>query len=485
MLMISGTNRCRRRVGRSVTGVQAASHGRRAARPRTRIRARLPSAWRSRPPPGVNVVDVLRHPTTPQRLRLARAVLVVVAVLTGLTGTVVAEQAPGSVGRIDNRTVRALVATRQAHAYLVDADRVAIHSFGNDDVLLGGPGQRYQDAVTGASRAIEQLAETLGGGPDDQQLPAINAELVTYMGLIEQADAAHRAEAARRDGTPPAGLGRAYLWYASSILHRPGSGLLARVDRLGEAQEHALEARTWWLGVPAMLGFLVLGGCLLGCLAATQVWMLRRFRRILNLPLALATACALLVCGWTLVDLAHVQHGYASAMDTTVEPLLGVWRIRAAAAEADGQSAMATVLAIQCPAAAPCQDTVRALGEATDRAATTAQSLPEALPGPGRAALARTLMASRSVRDAVAARNLAAAATRSQHGDTTFTTFDTDLLDRIQALDRSRQEQMQAAQHVPGLVVGVPILSVLIVALAGLGVRNRLEEYQTSRRAPA
>jgi hypothetical protein len=34
-------------------------------------------------------------------------------------------------------------------------------------------------------------------------------------------------------------------------------------------------------------------------------------------------------------------------------------------------------------------------------------------------------------------------------------------------------------------VAGVPILSVLIVALAGLGIQHRLDEYQTSRRVPA
>lgn len=401
----------------------------------------------------MSLADSLQHQTTPQRLRLARAVLVTAAVLTGLTGAVVAEQAPGSVGRIGNGTIRALVATRQAHAYLVDADRVAILSFANEDVLIGGPGQRYQDAVTGAGRAIEQLAETLGGGPADQELQAINAELVTYMGLIEQADAAHRAEAARQDGTPSAGLGRAYLWYASSTLHRPGSGLLARVDALGETQEHALATRSGWLGAPAMLACPLLGGCLLAGLVSTQVWMRRRFRRTLNLPLALATSCAVLVCSWMVVDLTHVQHGYTSAVDTAVEPLLGLWQIRSAAAEADGQRGMATVLATQCPASAPCQDTVTALGEAADRAAATV---------------------------------------RSQRGDAAFTTFDADLLDRIQALDRSRQEQLQAAQHVPGLVggvlmlvVGILILSVLIIILTGLGIQNRLAEYEPKGPAPS
>jgi hypothetical protein len=53
-------------------------------------------------------------------------------------------------------------------------------------------------------------------------LQAIDAEPVTYVGLIEQADATYRVEASRTSSRS-AGLGRAYLWYASTMLHEPAA----------------------------------------------------------------------------------------------------------------------------------------------------------------------------------------------------------------------------------------------------------------------
>lgn len=424
--------------------------------------------------------------TTPQWLRLARNALILAAILVGLTGIVVVNGALQSVERADSRTSRALIAARQAHASLADADRAAVHSFVSGDVLLGGPGQRYQDSIKTANQAIGQLAEALGGDSrDSAQLQNIDAELVTYVGLIEQADAAHRAEAARATAQDArAGLGEAYLWYASRMLHGDElvSGLLDRVDQVGENQEEILAARSWWLGGGALLSYLAAVIILLGCMIAAQLWMTRRFRRMVNLPLAVATVCALGVCGWAVVDLVHVQRTYASAERNDLKPLLGQWKVRSAAAEADGQSGLASLLAARCPVGVACRSTVVSLGYSVTLAAQTAAATERTLPGPQRAfgaSLGQSLDNARTVTIKVGQGDVAGAKKSVQSGETAFNAFDSRQLDQIQATERSLANRMDSAQNVPGLRVGIVILSVLVMILAFLGIGPRLNEYWT------
>jgi hypothetical protein len=429
--------------------------------------------------------------TTPQRLRLARATLILVTILTGLTGSVLVDSALQSVERVHSRTARALVATRQARASLADADRAAVHSFLGGDVLLGGPGQRYQDAVKAANQAVVQLAGTVGGdSSDSQRLQAIDAGLVTYVGLIEQADAAQRAEAAAgAAGTRRAGLGTAYLWYASRVLHEPGSGLLARVEQLGYDQGRILDARPWSLGAGALTTDVAVGAALLGCLVVVQVWMLRRFRRIASVRLAVATVCALVLCGWTVAGLVHVQRGYDSAEQTALEPLLGLWQVRSMATDADGQSGMAALQAAQCPAAAACRSAVGALGAAVTTAARTATAsdaaLPQLLRSSGGSSLARSLATATLVRDETTRGEIAKATADVQRGEPAFNEFDSGLVDRIQLVERSLATQLESAQEVPGLRVGIPVLSVVIMILASSGIGPRLEEYRVGGRGRA
>ena len=417
---------------------------------------------------------------TPQRLRLTRMALLLATILVGLVGVVLADGALQSVEQLDTRTSRALIATRQAHAALTDADRVVVHSFLSGDVLLGGPGQRYQDAIKTANQSIEQLAEAVGSeSADSRKLQSIDAELVTYIGLVEQADAAHRAEKATAGSAAAetAGLGEAYLWYGSRMLHEPGSGLLARIDQLSAEQQQTLNAGRWWLGAGALWTYLVVAVLLLGGLAVAQIWMVRRFRRWVSLPLALATACALAVCAWTAVDLVHVQRTYASAEQDGLRPLLERWRVRSAAADTEGQSALGTLLVARCPAKAACQSTITDLGASISVAARQAREASAKLTFSPDSLFSRSLAASERVGTDVIRRDLVAARRDVQAAEPAFSRFDTEQLSRIQAEQKVLSRKMQSAQEAPGLRIGIPILAVAIVILTFLGFGPRLNEY--------
>jgi hypothetical protein len=421
----------------------------------------------------------------PQRLRAVRVLLLVAGGLAGVVGVACADGAATGAGRADAATARAAIAARELRAHLTDADRSASRAFLAGDVLIGGPGQQYRDAITGAGRALEQLAEVLGAGADSQLLQAIEAELVTYTGLVEQADAAFRAEAA---ATPPedVGLGRAYLWYASKMLHEPQGGLLARVDGLVAAQERVLRAGSWWLGAGPLRVFLVVAVGWVGALVGVQLWLARRFRRVLNAPLALATVFAVLTCGWVFAGVGHVQSGFESAQARALGPLLGLWQVRSAVADADGQAAVLGVEAGQCPAGGACAAALVFLEESLAAAMEDTSVARRGLLAAGQPFAEREivggLQACGKVRADVRAGAVEQAVNESRRAEPAFSAADVALAEHIQRLDTSWSTQMAAAREVPGLRAGIVVPAALAVLLTAWGFGARLEEYRVRGR---
>src|SRR5690606_1433397 len=131
-----------------------------------------------------------------------------------------------AVSSVRDRGVPAYVSARTAHAALSDADRAAWESFRSGAAELIGPGQRFRDNLTTAADSLAHIAELdFGGGAERDLLRAVNAQVVTYQGLVEQADATYR-ECLEV-------LGYAYLTYASDLLHGEG-GLLDRIDEIAK-----------------------------------------------------------------------------------------------------------------------------------------------------------------------------------------------------------------------------------------------------------
>jgi hypothetical protein len=429
--------------------------------------------------------------TTPQRLRGARAGLILATLVVGGMQVALVTGAQGAVDRVDTQTVRALLGARTAQASLIDADRDAIHSFVSGDVVLVGPGQRYQDSIKAASQAIEQVSET--GAGDPAQIQSIDAEVVTYTGLIEQADAARRAEAAtarapvraavsNQAPLQTAGLGQAYLWYASKTLHAPG-GLLDSVRQLGDQQQTRLAARPWWLGTGAVTTGLLGSVLLLAGLVTAQWRLARRFRRIINLPLAVATVCAIGLGSWVTVGLLHVEGGYDHAASADLGPLLGLWQVRSSVTDADGQSGLSVLQRAQCPPGAACESTVTgldaAVSEALERAVASDTAVPAALSTAVAAPLTGLVEATRLVGDQVASNDTRTAGLTLGQGEQAFNRLDSTLTKTTQTAQNWLEADLQSSRDLPGLLVGAGGVAVLIGFLTFYGFRPRLEEYRT------
>ncbi|WP_422770786.1 hypothetical protein ACN28C_29620 [Plantactinospora sp. WMMC1484] len=233
-------------------------------------------------------------------------------------------------------SVMELAAVRTA---LVRADTAAITSFQSRQAGLAGPGEEYQNQIAAASQSLAQAAEDIGSGDgtSSRRIQLVEGLLVTYVGLVGQADAHYRKSG-------PGGLATAYLWYASRLLHSE-QGILAQLDSLLAAETDALEARlaSGWLSPAATLLWLVPALILL---VGTQLFLHRRFRRMVNWGLATSTLLlALLVAGTSFALVSKAQLADAGAELSEVRRLSGE---QFRAADREGAMALERLLRDSC-----------------------------------------------------------------------------------------------------------------------------------------
>lgn len=367
--------------------------------------------------------------TTLGRLRGLRIFTLVTIVVGGLVVGGVLYSASATAGAVGAGSGPAVAAVQEARASLAEANRAVVASFRSGTARLAGPGQRYQDGITRANRAFAQLSEHYAGDVEaTQQLQFVNAMVVTYMGLVGQADTAHRLAGATDAGYD---LGRIYLWQASKLLYDPADGILTLLDALGAPAVEDLDrsASDWSLRPAAVVVVLLAAVLLLGVLLAAQLFLLRRFQRVVNPALALATLLLIVVSAWAGVATVDTNRDYAAALDAHAD-VVGDWRERAQAATSEAAIGLSELLA------APCRDD----GCQARVAGALAASLPAEEPP----------VASRPVPE-------------QPVDEAELAAFHTGIDD---------------AADPAGLRIGMPALVVAIAVLALLGFKPRIDEFR-------
>ncbi|MER8184525.1 hypothetical protein [Kitasatospora sp. NPDC094015] len=445
---------------------------------------------------------------TPGRLRHAAVALVLCTAASWGAISLAVGQGQAVVGAAGSRTIPAVMDTGEAAYRLADADRVASAGFASGAAALTGPGRQYQDDLKSAHQALARVAEhgTPGAG-GGAQLETVAGLLVEYSGLIAQAHATEGSE----------GLSSAYLGYASQLMHRPGDGILARIEQLraGEREQLARQRRSAWTAplllvavlAPAVLGLLLL--------VRTQLFLRRHFNRRINPCLLAATVLLATLAGWTATSLLGVDSAFARTGDREVPRLAAAWQVRTAVAAAAGNDTAAVVRGE--PAAKVAAGFYQYSGTLTDREITselvdralTRQPdfrgaladllLPDlAVPvGPGVAADRETALHTlRDYRAFVGAHNAlqlgaatgrpglaqaAAGASPEQLGGA-HDALDLDLAAITDLGKRRLAEGAAAARPGFGLPVAVPVLCAAIAVLCGLGLWPRIEEYRAVTR---
>ncbi|MEA2143887.1 MAG: hypothetical protein QOI64_2317 [Solirubrobacteraceae bacterium] len=278
-------------------------------------------------------VAIARHlATTPGRLRLAAALLVLAAIAFGLIAAHVADERQRAVRSVAV-TERLLVSAVELSISLSNTHAIAAFGF-----LRGGPDQPasrrlFKDALAQSSVAVAAAAgETgalAGSGPAVRRM---TRTLPIYSQLIASARANYR------QGFP---VGNAYLREASDTMR---DTMLPSARDLYELEAQRL-TRGYRAGMSttALLAGALAGCALLAALVWTQLFLSRTTRRLVNPGLALATALLLGLAVWLGVAFTVQHSALADAKRTGSDPvaLLTATRILASRAQADESIALA------------------------------------------------------------------------------------------------------------------------------------------------
>ena len=399
---------------------------------------------------------------TPGRLRALAIVSVAATLLFGLAAGQAFRSADGALERAAANADQ-LVRIQAIQTNVVQADADATNAF-----LVGGlepAAQRahYTEAIATASGLIAQAAQHQPA--DGAALSALNQSLVTYTSQVEQ------ARANNRQALP---IGSQYLRSASADLRADALPLLKNLGAANDArvtEEFDRAARaSWWLVVAGLLA--------LGVLVLSLVWLARRTRRYVNVPLAVAALVVLVTTVVGTLGLLAVKGNVDTTRDGVYAATLSTAQARIAGFDAKSNESL-TLIARGSGAAfekawQASSDAVKA--EISGLEATAPGLTP--LPWNGYATAHENIRKLDNDGDWEGAVALATGQD-ADSGNATFAVFDTSSGDQLSALSGQTAQQLD---DTGGWLPFAGVLGLLAGVIAALsawwGVSLRLEEYR-------
>jgi hypothetical protein len=417
--------------------------------------------------------------TTPGRLRLAGVLVTLSAIVFGAVAIRAADTRARAVSDVRATELR-LAEAVEISANLSDAHATTARSFLVGEPETVGSRAEYKRALRQSGAGVANLAGELGTSPQARpEIRRLVHGLSEYSGLIDD------ARANFRQGFPVAG---AYLRRAADTLR---DDLLPSANRLYAVQARSLTA-SYESGVDSrsLLVVLVAGIVLLAVLAATQVYVARATRRLLNLRLALSTALLLGLLGWVVVALAVQARALEHAQREGSDPieLLTATRILASRAQGnesialsargggEGEPSLEDIDRGFVAVTAPIDGLLGQVEAASDATRGIRAAYTTYLDAHDRVVTAErngdfTLAVSLAVNDPGSAE--APSSTRAAGA------LDGALVREARAAQRRFDRHAGGAgSAVDGLQAGIPLLSALCALLALSGVRRRLDEYR-------
>jgi len=234
-------------------------------------------------------------------------------------------------------TVPAIVGAQRIHATLADADRAEANAFLSGATEATAPHRQYTQDIADAMRQLEVAAEQASGDEAvGHQIQSISVQITAYTTLVD---------IARTDNEQGFPVGAAYLRQASALMHRPGDGILARVDQLGDldAQHLNEENASLFISVGLLLLYAGAAFAVLSLLIHTQGFLKERFHRKRSGPLWLAGDLLLIVCASMAVEVGVTTQTLAMAEGQDYGRLLNLWHIRSLVYDANGSESLSLI----------------------------------------------------------------------------------------------------------------------------------------------
>jgi len=407
--------------------------------------------------------------TTPGRLRVLRAALVALALLLAALSLVAARVAANGTHATTRSAEPLLLNSETIYSSLADADTTSAQAFLSGGLEPAAQTSRYSADVAQVGNQLAQAAGRVGAtGPGTDAVRTLAAEFPVYTGLIES------ARANNRQGLP---VGASYLDRATTLLRGtllPAADELFTIEQRQLAADYHAARADAWLAVTAGIA-----AVLLVVLVATQVFLTRRTRRLLNPGLLGATVVLVVLVAVMASVLLVERHRLVQAQRTGSDPVGTTARARIAALIQHGDESL----------------TLISRGNSSDyeNDFVAAQSRllgdpshPPLLPvGTNARLLEQTYLtrhAQISAHDITGDYNGAVAlatSTAPSGAAAAFAALDTEL---SQTLAADHAHFAAAARHADAglsmLAVLGPLLGLVVCVASVLGIRPRLEEYR-------
>lgn len=392
--------------------------------------------------------------TTPGKLLLVSTLVIAGALCFGIVATVAEQSRAQAAQAARAQTEPLLVQAATLYTRLSDANATVTTTF-----LKGGlepPGQRahYLQDLRQASGALATLTrETAASSGARAAVETITEQLPNYSGLVEA------ARANNRQGFP---VGAAYLRAASNLLT---GTILPKADRLYATEAKRLSSDYRSGTASASLVVLVVSVmAALGLLVLSQVYLARTSRRILNVPMVIATGLLTAVSIWSIVGLIGEQNALGRAQrdgSDSVE-VLSATRVLVSRAQSDQSLILVS----------------RGSDEIDPIDLRHVEGIlapPSGLIGEADA-LGRRAGASAAASRLSDEFELFKSSPSSASGAARLTS---DLQSRLQtAQSRFTNAATDATSSLAGLWLAIPLLTAVAAALALVGLRQRLGEYR-------
>jgi hypothetical protein len=268
--------------------------------------------WRSR----------LDGATTPARLRLLLALLILLSLAWGVLAALTADQHASAAADVVAVSEPLSLDAEQIYTSLSDADATAANAFLAGGLEPAKARQRYQADITQAAIRIEAASALVGSSAARTQLPghltkqasaagtAVGDDLAILSGqLPAYTDEVGTARADNRLGLP---LGAAYLREASGLLR--GTLLPAASDIYTRESTLLTSASAQATGLPLIVVAAIAGLGLGYVLFRSSRWLSQHTHRVVNYGLLLAALTGLVSLVWLVAafvfgrgDLLHAQ----------------------------------------------------------------------------------------------------------------------------------------------------------------------------------
>lgn len=435
------------------------------------------------PGSGTPVASVLawvrgRLTTTPGRLALVSILIVAGAVCFGVIATSAERSRAKAAQAVRTEAEPLLVQAVNLYSALSDANATATTTFLTGGLEPPARRARYIQDLHLASESLARLTRTVGGSFGARAaVRTITDQLPSYSGLVEA------ARANNRQGLP---VGAAYLRHASTLLT---GTILPAADQLYITEARRLSDNYGsGTAATALVVLTLVIAISLGLLALTQLYVARLSRRILNVPMLLATGLLAAVSIWALVGLIGEQNALATAQrdgSDSVE-LLSATKVLLSRAQSDESLTLANRgsdqtspadFAVVMRSLAPNGGLIGEMaalshGTGTSAAADRLSTVFDSY----RAESARIAAFERNGQ-IVPAINLAVRSAESPSSPADR--LSANLAGQIGAAQsRFTGAAGNATSSLSGLSIAIPVLTALAAALVLMGLRQRLSEYR-------